>query len=175
MAKYRIEAGLEFDAVSPGELRGELDSWDTRRDRQMMQDLRGIKPRRLPFMFGTVAGGAVTIGGDSGGAQVGPTSGYTWFLRLLTVNGLAAGATPDLLNMQVYGAGSGTTWWQFGGGPAGVPAFVKWGMGEMLMEGGEYLSFVNAGALTAPAGSIISVRGTIIQVPSEKVGRLFAR
>jgi hypothetical protein len=175
VAKYTIQAGLEFDSVSPAELRGELDSWDTRRERQMMQDVRSIKPRRIPPMSGVVAAAAVLIGGDTGQPQTGPTQGNLWMLRSMNVNGLASGATPDLLNMQIFGAGSGVSWWQFGGGPSGVPFFAKWGMGELWLEPGEYLGFSNFGALTAAAGTTITVRGTVIQIPAEKVGRLFAR
>jgi hypothetical protein len=288
VARYRIEAGVEIDSVSPAELRGELQSWDERRERQMVQDLRGIKPRRLPPMAGNVtAGGLIAIGGDTGQQPVGPTGGYTWFLRAIVVNGLATlaagtgtsgegtftagagsaalpagaaitgftvsfsaaastagtitvtnvtggpivydvpagqaapfvvnypvpipasggpvtvtvaglgtgagaieisgtstGQNADLLDMQIFGSGSGVRWWQFGGGPGGAapPYYTKWGMGEMWLEGGEYLAFTNAQTpagvavpLSAPVGTTIQVRGTIIQVPSEKVGRLFAR
>lgn len=288
MARYRIEAGLEFDALSSGELRGELDSWDDRRARRMAADVLGIKPRRLPPMSGVVtAGGLIAIGGDTGQQPVGPTSGNWWFLRAIVVNGLASlaagtgtsgegtftagagaaslpagasitgftvsfsaaastagtitvsnvvggpivydvpagqaapivvtypvpipasggaatvtvaglgtgagaieisgtstGANSDVVDMQIYGSGSGVRWWQFGGGPGGAapPYYTKWGMGEMWMEGGEYLAFTNAATpagaaipLSAPVGTTIQVRGTIIQVPAEKIGRLFAR
>jgi hypothetical protein len=168
MARYRIGADLEFESLTPGELVHELD----RRDRHTMDALRAIKPRRLPPLFGKAAGGVLALGGDSGGPQIGPSQGNIWMIRLLSINGLTFGTTPDVANIQFYGSGSGygvpggINWWQLNGNSFAT----GFGMFELWMEPGEYLAVASQGAFAA-TGQIVLV-GSVIQVPAEMVAKL---
>jgi hypothetical protein len=167
--KFGIHAGGEFETVTPAELRHELASTEQR----LRTDLRGIKARRLPGgLTGLVTAAGIAIGGDSGdagGRQVGPSQGNMWMIRHISVNGLAAGVTPDILNLNIYGAGlSGFNWWQFNGNNF---AFT-FGMFELWLEPGEYLGFASQGAVTAAVGSTIRIGGHLLQVPMEMAAKL---
>jgi len=171
MARFHLEAGAEIETVTPDELH---DYFEGARNAER-QRARGIKFRRLPPINGLVTASGIAIGGDSVGTpgqsttQLGPSGGHLWVPRLISVNGLASGATPDVLNMQIFGAAdSDFSWWQFNGNNFAY----TFGKNEIWLEAGEYLSFTSQGAVTAAVGTRIRVRGMLQQVPIELAAEL---
>lgn len=172
MARFHLEAGASIETVTPAELQSYMDG----RAKAERQRLLGIKFRRLPPMNGQVAGGAIQIGGDYAqsnsnavGTQVGPSSGHLWAIRLIAVAGLTAGNPTDLLNMQILGAADPDfNWWQWSGNNFSY----TFGKNELFLNPGEYLQFTSQGAITAPNGTRIRIRGMIQSVPAELAGEL---
>jgi hypothetical protein len=162
--KFSLQAGGHIETTTPAEMRDLLRD----EERRIQAELRGIKMRRLPLLQNTVAAGAVVIGGDGGQPQVGPESGYVWVIRMLAVNGLTPGTTPDQLNLQIFGSGSGFTWWQF----TGNIFAATYTSNSLWMEPGEYLGFTSGPTFTAANGSLIQVKGTCQQVPAEMWAKL---
>ena len=173
MARYRIGAGVEFETLTPKE----MHDYFSGRDQAARQRALGIKFRKLPKMNGLVTAAGIQIGGDypfsAAGNQVqqpvGPSSGHMWVIRLLAVNGLTSGATPDVLNMQIIGGDEPDfSWWEFNGNNFAY----AFGKNEMWLEGGDYLQFASVGAVTAAVGTRIRIRGFIQQVPTELAAEL---
>lgn len=162
MAKVKFQAGAEFDLLNKGELDQSLLEADVRESSR----LAGVKPFRF-LMQGTVASSAVTIGdpstGSAGGVLSGPNQGYMWCVKHLVIEGLTSAASPDVMN--IYR--SGRIIWQLNGN-----VFCQtWGSGQILLNPGESLYFKNSGNLAATG--VITVHGTIWDVPAELVGKLF--
>src|SRR6185437_13653499 len=112
-------------------------------DARTRSALRGIKPIRLPLLIGTGAN-PFTLGGDvtpQGGQTVSPDPGYVWSVRHLVIEGLTAGATPDVVNI----LRGGRIVWQLNGNQ-----FAQtWGKGEILLNAGETLSYASVGTFAA--------------------------
>lgn len=136
---------------------------------------RGIKWFRLPLSLqARVAGAAVNIG-ESGTTPVivGPEEGFAWSIMRLAVDGLAGGATPDVV--QIFRSSNVATsppLWTFSGntngglpGPQGL--FPRLGL---VMMGGDTINLVNSGALAATG--VIRLSGELIQVPAEMLAKL---
>ena len=160
MAKFRLQAGAEFDLLTKPELDDALKTWDE----MQVARLRAITDIRLPLIMGKAAGGALTLGGDSGQQLVTPESGYIWSIRHLVIEGLTAGASPDTVNI----VRNGRIVWQLNGNQ-----FAQtWGRGEMILNAGETLAYQSVGTFSA-AGTII-VHGLAWQVPAQLKGRFMA-
>lgn len=171
MGKVKFEIGAELDMLDKGEFRAGLAE-----HRALQGDpLAGKKYRRLPPLRGAAVAGALNIGGDvpwpplpgapAGPATpVGPQQGWVWSIKLLSLNGLAAG---DVVNLFINGANSSAAWWQF----TSTAFFSKFGKGDLMVLGGESLSLQSAGAFTSTAQ--ITLIGSLWQVPAEKIGMLF--
>jgi hypothetical protein len=128
--------------------------------------LRGIKPIRLPQLIGTGAN-PFLLGGDvtpAGGNNATPDPGYVWSVRHLVIEGLTAGATPDVVNI----LRGGRIVWQLNGNQ-----FAQtWGKGELLLNAGETFAYQSVGTFTA-TGKII-IHGMAVEVPGEMVGKFYA-
>ncbi len=167
MARVRLEVGAELDLLNKRELDQSLaPALDFVREQQ-----RGVKYRRLPQLSGLPSGGALNIGGDVGagvtwsGAPVGPAQGFAWVIGLLSVNGLASGVSPDVVNLYINGAGSSLAWWQFNGNNFAY----TFGDGQLVLMPGETLSLVSVGTVAA-TGRITLTGSVRAQVPSQKLG-----
>lgn len=170
MAKVKIEVGAELDLLN----KTELDQSLTHAAGQFRQAMRGRKYRRIPPLAGQAVAGVLDIGGDSpagwSGAKVGPASGYAWELGLVTVSGLTAGATPDIVNLYIIGAGSAIAWWQFNGNNF---AYTFNG-GALVLLPGETLRLASVGTFTA-AGTITLTGSVRSQMPAEMLGSVTAK
>lgn len=153
MAKFEIKAGASIDVLTQAELAATLDG--------QRPPYQAVSVIRLPVVSGVAAGGVLSFGGDSGGPT--PDQGYVWAIRHLSIEGLTAGATPDVVNI----IRAGRVFWKLSGAP---PAAETWGRGEFMVNAGETLSFTNFGAFVA-AGPII-VSGTAWQCPAQFVAEL---
>jgi hypothetical protein len=172
MAQQMIRGGAPVDIPTPAEvadavdvrMRAFYDQQSAIEDARQRERLRGIKAMDLPMMRGTISGAAITLGPQKG--QVcGPESGYAWSVLALVVNGLASGATPDVLNFYKNDTGQ-PVWWQLNGNQFGE-TFSKL---QRVLYAGESLAAASSGALAATG--TITVTGTIIEVPAERLGEL---
>lgn len=141
-------------------------------DRQLariteQERLRTLKPIRLPLLRGTPAGSALTLGGDtntaSGQPPVGPDLGYAWSIRHLVIEGMTAGATPDVLNV----LRNNRIIWQLNGN-----VFAQtWGRGEIVLHSGETLQYQSVGVFAA-TGPVI-VHGLAEEAAAEQIGKFY--
>jgi hypothetical protein len=168
VAKIKLELGAELNTLDKGELDQSLD----RAVLQIREDMRGEKYRRIPQLVGTPTGGALDIGGDANvgiqwnGQPCGPNQGLAWELGLVTVNGLATGTTPDIVNLCIMGAGSSIAWWQFNGNSFAY----TFGRRELVLRPDERLRLVSVGTI-ASAGPITLTGSVRSQLPAERLGR----
>jgi len=158
-----IEAtiGRRLDALAGGVrgLQDQLAATAVERAR-----LRGIKFIRLAVVRGTASGSALTMGGDTGQAFATPEQGYVWSVRHLVVEGMATGATPDVVNI----LRAGRIIWQLNGNQ-----FAQtWGRGEILLNAGETLTYQSVGTFNSTAQII--AHGTALETPGEFAGKLGA-
>jgi hypothetical protein len=171
MAKIRLELGAELDVLTKDELdrslknhAGELDGL-----------ARAVKYRRLPPLSGTASGGVLDIGGDAGagvtwpGNPVGPAQSWAWEIGLLSVTGLTGGATPDVVNLYIQGAGSAYQWWQFNGNSFAY----TFGGGELVLLAGESLRLASVGTFAA-TGRVTLIGSIRSQTPMQKLGLVTA-
>lgn len=130
--------------------------------------VKGDKAIRLPLVRGTASGSALTLGGDTntaaGQTPVGPDLGYVWSVRHLVIEGMTAGATPDVMNI----LRNGRIIWQLNGNQ-----FAQtWGRGEIVLHAGETLQYQSVGTFAA-TGPIIA-HGLAQEVIAEMIGKLYA-
>jgi hypothetical protein len=167
--KVKLELGAELDTLSKNELDQSLGAVVA----AVREEQRGIKYRRIPQLSGTATGGSLDIGGDNNvgtqwfGTPVGPREGWAWELGLVTVAGLTAGTSPDVVNLMIVGAGSSIPWWQFNGNSFAY----TFGRGELVLLPGERLRLVSVGTIAATGA--ITLTGSIrAQAPAERLGRV---
>jgi hypothetical protein len=124
VARFRFALGEFFDTLTKGEMKDVLREHhaDLQAEAAQRAAARGWKYMRLnPPITGIPAGGVLQMGGDfpstgPGGALTqaqAPRAGYAWAMRRMSVAGLTAGATPDVVNL-LRRAG-GLPVWQFNG------------------------------------------------------------
>ena len=155
MAKFTIEAGAKLDLLTQDELRAALDD--------QRAPYRAVSIIRLPVLFGQASGGVLAMGGDTGQLVQTPDQGYVWAIRHISIEGLTAGATPDVVNV-IRG---GRTVWKLSGAP---PSAATFGRGEFMVNAGESLSYTNFGTFAATGQIVVS--GTAWQVPGQFVAEL---
>jgi hypothetical protein len=149
MAKFRIAANAEVDMLTKEELSDALAA-------QARAPYQAVSFFRLPVITGTASGGVLSMGGDVNPEHT-PTSGYTWVLRHLVIQGLTRGATPDAV--QIFR--EQLVIWELNGNQYAQ----TFGRGEIVIRQGETLAYKNIGAFAA-TGQII-IHGTAWQVPSQ--------
>ena len=133
-----------------------------------MQRYRGEKFIRLPLVQGKAAGGVLALGGDAqgDGTMAMPNQGWLWSVRHLVIEGLTAGASPDVVNI-FRGSALGRLVWQLNGNQ-----FAQtWGRGEIVLQPGETLFYGNVG--TFAATGTITIHGSAMEVPAEQAGKFF--
>jgi hypothetical protein len=155
VAKFRIAANAEVDMLTKAELDESLAA--------QRAPYQAVTVLYLPVLFGAASGGALAMGGDSGSVLHSPDAGYVWSVRHLSIEGLTAGATPDVVNINR----GGRTFWKLSGAP---PAAETWGRGEFIVRAGMSLSYTNFGAFASVAQIVIS--GTVWQCPEQFVAEL---
>lgn len=131
----------------------------------LMEQARGVKAIRLPIEQATGAN-PFSMGGDTGTLNVSPEAGFVWSLRHLVIEGMATGATPDVINIR-RGNAQGRIIWQLNGNQ-----FAQtWGRGEIVLYAGETLFYQSVGTF-ASVNPIIA-HGMAEQVPGEKIAIFF--
>jgi hypothetical protein len=170
MAKVKLELGAELDILDHRQLDHSLDRFAG----MIREEARGMKYRRIPQLAGQAVAGVLDIGGDSpagwSGAKVGPASGFAWEISLITVAGMTAGGSPDIVNLYIIGAGSAIPWWQFNGNNFAY----TFGKGQLVLLPGETLRLASVGTFAA-TGTITLTGSVRAQMPAEKLGYVAAR
>jgi len=173
MAQTIIRGGQPVDIPSTAEIGDTVDArlaafYAQQRDLEDARErerARAVKWMRLPnTLRGTVASNAIsfTIGN---GFNLGPDQGYAWSVRRLAVTGLAGGATPDVVNLQLHGGGFPILW-QF----TGTSPCATFGKLTLTLAPGDRLELVNSGNLAATG--TIQLAGELIEVPMEMLWKL---
>lgn len=162
MTKLIIAPNASCDVASPGEVREIMEAGLAQlADRE---HYRAIKVMDLPALTGKVANSAITLG-PAAGQLCGPQSGYAWSVMCLVVTGLTSGASPDVLNFYKNDT-SRPIWWQLNGNQFGE----TFGKLHRVLYSGESLAAANSGTLAATG--VITVTGTIIELPAEQLAKL---
>ena len=108
MAKWKFGIGEFFETLTKGELDDSLAAYRKAADAGQRAEAHAIKYGRLnPPVRGQAAAGVLQMGGDfpnSGAAGTivaapQPKAGYAWVARRISVSGLTAGSTPDIVNL----------------------------------------------------------------------------
>jgi len=122
-----------------------------------------VKIIRFPVNTLQATGGQpLIVTGEQMVNPIGPDQGFVWSLKLLVIEGLATGATPDVVNF----TRQGRIIWQLNGN-----SFAQdWGKGSEILYPGETLGVASVGNITS-TGKII-VHGHAWQVPAEQIGKL---
>lgn len=158
MSKVKLALGAELDILSATELDqtlGKHGAWE----REAAFGLRHID---LPLLQGPVAaGGALALGGDqTDGKTIGPSQGFTWSVKRLSVAGLQPNET-----VAIYKGNN------FVCNIAAGPSFVTFGKGALMMRPPDYLRVVGA-SLTA--GEQITLSGEADMAPGPMIWKLLA-
>ena len=128
----------------------------------MMERYRGETFIRMPTVQATGTS-TFTMGGDASSPIVAPDQGFVWSIRHLVIEGLATGATPDIINIR-RGSITGQLVWQLNGNQ-----FAQtWGRGEIILKAGETLFYQGVGTVTATG--LIKAYGSAQQLPGERIG-----
>lgn len=155
--EVRIVGGATYDIPSAAEIRRLIGE-------EQRDAYRGIKYGRLPVLSGTPANSALTMGGHTGQALIGPEMGYVWVIRHLWVTGLTTGASPDIVNLRI----NNQTWWQLNGNNFAY----TFGPGELVLQQGETWSVASVGTFVATG--TITFGGAYFSVPGEMLAKLVA-
>jgi hypothetical protein len=174
MPQIKLQLGETLDTINKHEMAEVLRK--DRLEEAQRTAARGVKYARLnPPVTGQAAGGVLQMGGDfpntgPGGTVVqppGPRAGYAWAIRSCTVQGLTAGATPDVVNL--YRRSGGRPIWTFTGGPAVLtaapPYMANFSFGEKVFLEGETPVLVSVGAFAATG--IITFDMDFVETPQE--------
>lgn len=135
-----------------------------------IERLRGRKTMR--FTARGIGANPFALGGDSSVGSsgtpfiLGPEQGYAWSVRLLVIEGMTSGATPDVMNIRLQNA-NGPLIWQLNGNQ-----FAQtWGRGEVVLNPGESLLFASSGTFNSTAP--IKIFGAAESVPAERGGEFY--
>lgn len=175
MAKWKFALGEMFETITQPEMRQAL--LDHEVDREQRNVARGVKYGRLqPPITGQAAGGVLQMGGDypntgPGGTIVQPVQprpGYAWLMRRMSVTGLTAGTTPDIVNLhratpgaQYTGGTLSNGIWQFNGNNFAY----TFSFGEMVFLSGDTPVIVSVGTFASTARIVLSA--DFIETPQE--------
>jgi len=160
MAVVKLDFQAEVDILN----KNELDQSLAAAHKSAFQSaIAGIKYMRIPRLVGQVSSNAIQLG--AGPIVCGPASGFAWSIRRLLVNGLTAGATPDVVNIYRNGIGSDPVW-QFNGNSFGG----TFGRLELVLLPNESLWVANVGSIAATGQ--ITLTGEAVEVPAERMGAL---
>lgn len=160
--KTQLELGATLETLTRDELSQELAA---QTQQFFAQYARGMKYMRFGPISATATGGVLSFDG-SGVPGAGPRGGYVWSVRRIAFTGLTTGTTPDLVNLY-RSQPTGTPVWQFNGNNWAY----TFGKTEMLLMGGETLSFASTGTFAATGQ--ITMSGDLLEVPAEEIFKLF--
>jgi hypothetical protein len=159
--KTQLQLGATLDTLNQSELD---DSLNRRAESAYQQLARGVSYGRFGPVGDTApAGGVFTMDGTSK-RQLGPRAGWMWSVRRMAVLGLAAGVTPDVINL-FRNETTGTPIWQFNGNNWAY----TFGKGEMILNDGESFGLAGTGLTTT---SNITISGDFYSVPAEQIFKL---
>lgn len=160
--KFKIQAGAEIDAATPGEVDGIVSGSQKAYFAEMA---RGIKQIRF-FGTGVVdAAKNVTVPGV-GGEPLGPNPGFSWAVQRVAVWGLTAGQTVEIHRNSIDGT-------QFIGTLSTAAPALMLGEAGCLLNGGELLYVIQPPASALTAAQILQVNGEATEAPAYAIWKLF--
>jgi predicted DNA repair protein MutK len=124
--------------------------------------LRGVKIIRLPVNF-IQGANPLTVTGETMPNPTGPDQGFVWSLKLLVVEGLTRGATPDVVQF----TRNGRIIWELNGNQYAQ----TFGKGDQILYPGETIGIQSVGTFQNTSGKII-VHGAAWEVPGPEIGKL---
>jgi hypothetical protein len=125
---------------------------------------RGPKPVRWTCSAPIDTNGNVSIGsGVAGSGRSGPDPSLVWSVKRITITGFTVDG--DTLDCYFDAATPGRLV------QASLPATLRIGSDELVVQGPEALLFVGTG-LATPAGTVITVSGSAWELPSTLTYRL---
>lgn len=149
--------GLKQSTENVGQAVREQSAW-------MMERYRGESFTEIPTIQATATGGQpFTMGGDSGLLLQSPEQGFVWSIRALVIEGLARGATPDVIQIRKSTA-TGRIIWELNGNQY----CQTWGRGERILKAGETLFYTSIGNISTT--TLIKAYGNAQQLPGERSG-----
>jgi hypothetical protein len=172
MAQQVIRGGAYLDIPDIAEISatvGEQVQHHLAAEREMTEAVqrdqaRAVKWLRLPVVlqgFGANSALALTVGA---GFNLGPDQGYAWSIRRLAVSGLTAGATPDVVNLNLNAAKP--LLWQF----TGTATCAAFGKLSLVLQPGDRLELSSVG--TFASTSLVTLAGELVEVPAEMLWKL---
>ena len=157
MAEVELRVGAKLNLLNQSELDESLARY-----MEAPSSLRAVDGIRLPLLT-KVGANPFTMGGDTGTLIQGPDQGYVWSLRHLVIEGMATGATPDVMNV----LSRNRIIWQLNGNQ-----FAQtFGRGEIILRSGETLAYASVGTFVSTAA--IVAHGLAEQVPQEFEGKFY--
>jgi hypothetical protein len=163
MANTKFEIGAQLETLSPSEFNEGLDKHLGLVAQRFLQEYaRGFKYQRFGPVNATVSGGTLSLAGSASG-QLGPREGFAWSVRRIGIWGLAAGVTPDVVNLY-RNSTSRPPIWQLNGNNFAY----TWGKFELLLLPGEHLDLAGTGLTTT---SQVSIDGDVIEVAAEELAK----
>lgn len=153
--KFKINAGVDLETTTPGEMKGMLDGSQQAWFQEMA---KGVKSFRFAIS-GTVTDGTFTI--TSG--LSGPNQGTIWAVQRFSVDQLATG---DVIRLYRSPASENTFLGQL---TVDAPMYHP-GQGGIIIKGGEMLD-VTGDSLTTTAGSL-TITGEAWELPEFMVWKL---
>lgn len=157
--KTTLNMNAPLDTLDRTELKAEL-AVQTQESYQQLA--RGVKYLRFGPIATTIASNAFSLDGSGApGGSLGPREGFMWSVRRLVITGLGTGTSPDVVNIY-RGNPAGIPVWQLNGNSFGT----TFGKGELVLLGGEVLSFANSGTIAATGQ--VTFSGDLVEVPAEE-------
>lgn len=153
--KFKVNAGVDIETTTPGEMAGMLDSSQQSWFAEMA---RGLKHFEF-VLTGEVVAGAVTVVDSSAG----PRPGFVWMIRRLSVDQLGAG---DVL--RIYRAPASPL--RFVDVLADSDPSIKPASAGLILHGGQYLEATGTG-LTTTARELV-ITGEAVEAPEFMIWKL---
>jgi hypothetical protein len=158
MSKVKLALGAELDLLNSNELGSELSkssNWER-------EAAFGLRHQDLPRMIGKVDGsGNLALGGDQADqSPCGPTSGFYWAVKRVSVDGLASSEQAKLWK--------GT---RFVAWVAQQPGFVTFGKEGLVLKPGDFLRLTGSGLTSSEQ---ITVTGEAVSVPGPLMWKLLS-
>lgn len=158
MAKVKLALGAELDLLSQDELDktlGKHGGWER-------EAAFGLRHANLPRLAGAVSGsGVLALGGDQpDGVTVGPSSGFYWSVKRLSVDGLQTGES-----VKVYKGPN------FVCTISATPGFVTFGKGAFVLRAPDFLRLTGTGLTN---NEQITMNGEYDSVPGPLMWKLLA-
>jgi hypothetical protein len=170
VARWTFKLGEFFETLTKGELDDSLAGYRAAARAEELEKARGRKYMRLnPPVTGIAVASVLQIGGDFPNTGPGgtltqppqPRAGYAWAMRRMSVTGLTAGTTPDIVNL--LRRTGGKPCWQFNGNNFGYTFSHE----QIVFLEGETPVLVSVG--TFAATGMITLDADFVEVPQPEL------
>lgn len=159
-------AGYEFDSYTREEAREDLHAAFSRNlDASVREQLRGIKPIKLPIATAVASGASLTLGGS--GINIGPESGYFWRIGRITISS-SSGTDTGAVSLYVGNDPSNLGQQYLIDNTLKVGAAYYPGTRGLFLWPGEQLYV----SIASTAANSYRLSGVAVEVPAEMAGKI---